>query len=96
MEPIIQYDRLEVLFADKLEYEVLIKSKDLKSHSVKPERKEEMLAQRVHIDSEEHRMLIICDLDPNFERHVDSRVESKQEDDQIDGESPERLITSED
>jgi hypothetical protein len=61
----------------------MIKAKDLKSHSVKPERKEEMLAQRVHIESEEHKMMIICDLDPNFERHIDStKVESpKQEDD---------------
>jgi hypothetical protein len=43
MEPIIHFDRLEVLFADKLEYEILIKAKDLKHHNVKPERKEEML-----------------------------------------------------
>jgi hypothetical protein len=50
MEPILQLDRLEVLSQDKLEYEICIKAKDLKSHSVKPERKEEMLTQRIYLD----------------------------------------------
>lgn len=51
MEPIIQFDRLEVLHEDKLEYEILVKAKDLKHHNVNKDRKEEMLVQRVHLES---------------------------------------------
>ena len=42
MDPIILYDRLELLVADKIEFEILLKAKDFKS--VKQERKEEMMS----------------------------------------------------
>ena len=41
MEPIVLYDRLGVLRADKNEYEILLKAKDLKN--LNTSRKEELL-----------------------------------------------------
>jgi hypothetical protein len=68
----------------------LIKAKDLKHHNVKPERKEEMLIQRVHLDSEDHSMVLVCDLDPTFEKHLDSRAESSSKPEE-ESESPDRV-----
>lgn len=48
LEPIIAFDKLELLTADKHEFEILLKAKDLKS--IKLDRKEEMLIQRVNLE----------------------------------------------
>jgi hypothetical protein len=48
MEPIIVYDRLDVLQRDKVQFEIKLKAKDFKNLS--RERKEDMLSQRVNFE----------------------------------------------
>ena len=48
LEPIINYDKLEVPFRDKVAFEIKLKAKDLKNFS--KERKEELMTQRVNFE----------------------------------------------
>lgn len=67
LEPIITYDRLDVLNRDKYQFEIFLKAKDFKNLS--KERKEDMLQQRVHFDKDDG-MVVHVDLDPEFSRHT--------------------------
>lgn len=68
MEPIIIYDRLDVLQRDKVQFEIKLKAKDFKNLS--RERKEDMLSQRVNFEQHDG-FVIQLDLDPTFERHIE-------------------------
>ena len=69
----MHYDKLNVLREDKLEFEVMIKAKDLKN--LNQQRKDELMIQRVHLENSENDAFVIqCDLDPNFSRHIQSYV----------------------
>ena len=67
LEPIITYDRLDILNRDKCQFEIFLKAKDFKNLS--KERKEDMLQQRVHFEKDDE-MVVHVDLDPEFSRHT--------------------------
>jgi hypothetical protein len=85
MEPIIALDRLEILRQNKIEFDVLLHPKDIKTLT----KKDEMLRQRVHLEAqtEESGFVIEINMDPNFEQiRKEAELESK---DQSPGISPE-------
>jgi hypothetical protein len=63
IEPIFMYDKLELLSNDKVQFEILLKDKDLKLLS--KERKEDLLRQRVHF-TEDVGFVVECNLDESF------------------------------
>lgn len=76
LQPIIQFDKLQMFQHEMREFDIELQPKDLKQVS----KKEEMITQRVYIEPNDAGSFdIIINLDPNFERYTNSNLKEEVE-----------------